>query len=365
VTALPAIHQWAAGAGTGDAITGYVLALQKIIRSWGAESDFFVDYRHVSFDMRRHCRDLRSFPDRLPDGSIVLYHFSIGSEATARFLALPPGVVRVVTYHNITPARYFRSLLPETAAVLAEGREQLRLLAPAIDLALGDSSYNCAEMEEAGCGKTALVPLIRNEPDPGLEPDPLVLSHYGDGAVNWLTVGRVAPNKKVEDVIKAFYYYRRAVQPHARLFIVGSGMPHYLSALQALTVQLDLPGVIFAGHVSASELVAYYRLADVLLSMSEHEGFCLPLLEAMSFDVPVLAYAAAAVPETVGDGGVVFGRKDYRAVAELAHLAATPGEVRRKLIAAGRSHLEKFSAARVEVSLRQALDPLLQPKPGS
>jgi glycosyltransferase involved in cell wall biosynthesis len=255
VTTLPVIHQWAAGAGTGDAISGYVLALQKIIRSWGAESDFFVDYRHVSFDMRRHCRDLRSFPDNLPPGSIVIYHFSIGSGATARFLALPAGIIRVVTYHNITPARYFRALLPETAKVLAEGREQLRLLAPKVDLALGDSSYNCAEIEEAGCRRTALVPLIRNDPDPGLEPDPLVLSHYGDGAVNWLTVGRVAPNKKVEDVIRAFYYYRKTVHPHARLFIVGSGMPHYLSALQALTVQLDLPGVIFAGHVSAAEII--------------------------------------------------------------------------------------------------------------
>ncbi len=362
MTALPVIHQWAAGAGTGDAISGYVLALQKIIRSWGAESDFFVDYRHVSFDMRRHCRDLRSFPDDLPPGSIVLYHFSIGSTATARFLSLPPGIVRGLTYHNITPARYFRSLLPETAKVLAEGREQLRLLAPKVDLALGDSSYNCAELEEAGCRQTSLVPLIRNDPDPGLEPDPLVLSHYGDGAVNWLTVGRVAPNKKVEDVIKAFYYYRRCVHAHARLFIVGSGMPHYLSALQALTVQLDLPGVIFAGHVSAAELVAYYRLADVLLCMSEHEGFCLPLLEAMSFDVPVLAYAAAAVPETVGEGGIVFSRKNYRAVAELAHLAATDGEVRQRLIAAGRRQLEKFSAARVEKSLRAALAPFLKPE---
>jgi glycosyltransferase involved in cell wall biosynthesis len=356
-----ALHQWATGASTGDAITTYALALQEMIRRRGYDSDLFADYRHVSFDMRRSCRDLRAFPDGLPGGSTVIYHFSIGSDLTEKFLRLPPGVRRVISYHNITPPQYFRALLPEAAAVLEEGRRQLRLLSAGADLAMGVSRYNCAELEEAGSPRTAVVPLVWERPDILEEPDPAVLSLYGDRAVNWLFVGRVAPNKKLEDLIKAFAWYRRHVFPNARLFCVGSfaGVERYYSYLRALTVQLDLPGVIFTGHVTAAQLTAYYRLAHVMVCMSEHEGFCLPLVEAMSFGVPVVAFAAAAVPETVAGGGIVFSRKDYPQVAELVHLAVKEGEVRERLIAAGRERLEAFSIATVENSLWEALKPLL------
>jgi len=355
------VHQWAAGASTGDAITSYALALRSMIRNWGCTSDLFADYRHVSFDMRRDCRDIRAFPENPPDGSVVIYHFSIGSDLTERFLSLPPGVTRVVSYHNITPARYVRSLRPRLAKVLAEGRRQLRLLAPETDLAMGDSSYNCAEIREAGCARTVRVPLLWKRPDITPAPDPAVLSTYSDGAVNWIFVGRVAPNKKLEDVIKAFFFYRKEVHPHSRLFLVGSfaGMERYVSSLRALTVQLDLPGVIFTGHVTASQLVAYYRLARVFVCMSEHEGFCLPLLEAMSFDIPVLAFDAAAVPETVGAGGVVFSTKDYLMAAETADLLAKEGPTREGLIAAGRERLHAFDAGAVEEALKAALKPFL------
>ncbi len=361
MTGRQAVHQWVAGASTGDAISSYALALQEMLRRWGFESDLFADFRHVSFDMRRNCRDVRSFPERPAEGTAVIYHFSVGSEVSERFLALPAGVTRILCYHNITPARYFRSLRRETAAVLEEGRRQLLQLAPAADLGLGVSAYNCGELREAGCANTAVVPLIWQRPDVSLPPDGGVLAAHDPRSVSWLFVGRVAPNKKLEDVIRAFYWYRKAVRKASRLFLVGStaGMERYVSSLRALTVQLDLPDVHFAGHVTASQLVAYYRLARVFVCMSEHEGFCLPLLEAMAFDVPVLAYAAAAVPETVGSGGILFHRKDYRLVAELADLAAADGESREALVAAGRRRLDDFSSAKVESALRSALEPWL------
>jgi len=356
------IHQWAAGASTGDAITSYSLALRSMFRGWGCRSEFFADYRHVSFDARRDCRDIRAFPEDLPGRSIVIYHFSIGSDLTERFLSLPRSVTRVVCYHNITPSRYVRSLRPPMAKVLDEGRRQLDLLARATDFAIGDSTYNCDEMREAGCPKTARVPLMWKRPDITPPPDPAVVSSYSDGAVNWIFVGRVAPNKKLEDVIRSFYYFRKTVHPHSRLFLVGSfaGMERYVSSLRALTVQLDLPGVIFTGHVTSSQLVAYYRLADLFVCMSEHEGFCLPLLEAMSFDVPVLAFEAAAVPETVGGGGVIFNRKDHPMVAETAGVMTAPGETRDRLVAAGRERLHAFDESAVEMALREALGPYLE-----
>lgn len=359
------IHQWSAGASTGDAVTSYAMSLREMVRRWGFESEFFSQYRHVSFDMRKHCRDIRSFPAELPEGSIVIYHFSIGSDLTERFLSLPPGITRIIYYHNITPPRYFRSLKPQTAEVLEEGLRQLQRLAPHVDLALGASSYSCRDLEEAGCRRTGLVPLIRKAPDLSRPPDPGVLATWGGRAINWIFVGRVAPNKKLEDVIKAFFYYRRIIRPHSRLFLVGSfgGMERYYSSLTALAVQLDLPDVIFTGHVTDSQLLAYYRLAHVFVSMSEHEGFCLPLVEAMSFGIPVVAYAAAAIPETVGGGGMVFDDKDFRMVAELADLAAVDGETRGRLIAAGGERLRDFDAEAVDKALRRSLEDFL-PKSG-
>lgn len=356
-----AIHQWTAGASTGDAISTYALALQGMLRAMGYESELFTDFNHVSFDMRTHCRDLRSFPADLPGKSAVIYHFSIGSYLTERFLSLPSGVTPILYYHNITPARYFRSFLPETARVLEEGRRQLLQLAPRVELAMGPSLYNCSELEEAGCRRTAHVPLLWDRPDILEPPDPGVLSLYDDRAVNWLFVGRVVPNKKIEDLIRAFFFYRRSVHPDSRLFCVGSfaGAETYYSSLRALAVQLDLPGVIFTGHVTAAQLVAYYRLAHVFVCMSEHEGFCLPLVEAMSFGVPVVAYSAAAIPETVGDGGILFSRKDFPEVAETVDLAARLGEVRELLVAAGKERLKAFGRERVEKALRTALAPFL------
>jgi glycosyltransferase involved in cell wall biosynthesis len=337
------------------------MALQSMNRRWGCESELFADFNHVSFDMRKHVRDLRSFPDALPPGSIVVYHFSIGSALTERFLSLPPEVTRIIYYHNITPAKYFRSFRPETAEVLERGRRQLLQLAPVTALSMAASRYSCAELEEAGSPATAHVPLLWSLPEILTAPDPEVLSLYGDRAVNWLFVGRAAPNKKLEDVIRAFAWYRKRIHPNSRLFFVGSlaGVENYYSYLRALTVQLDVPGVIFTGHVTAAELTAYYRLGHVLVCMSEHEGFCLPLVEAMSFGVPVVAYAAAAVPETTGEGGIVFNRKNYNEVAELVHLAATDRKIREKLIAAGKRRLQAFSADAVEKAFRSAMEPFL------
>jgi glycosyltransferase involved in cell wall biosynthesis len=169
----------------------------------------------------------------------------------------------------------------------------------------------------------------------------------------------VVPNKRQEDVIKVFYHYRQ-LNPHSRLFLVGSWgrMERYLEWLRGFVRYLKLEDVHFCGHIPFSQLLAYYRLADVFVSMSEHEGFCKPLLESMYLGVPILAYAAAGVPDTLGDAGILIKEKRYEIVAELIHLLMTKVDLREAVVARQKERLEHFSSARVMEMLRGYLEKL-------
>lgn len=186
-----------------------------------------------------------------------------------------------------------------------------------------------------------------------------MLKRWQDG-INVLFVGRVSPNKRFEDLILTFYYLKRLVRPDARLLLVGSarGMEPYLEFLQALVERLDLSDVIFTGHVSTAQLVAYYRCASIYLSMSEHEGFGMPLLESMHFGVPIVAYKMSAVPETLGGSGILVKGKEYAAVAELIGLLAEDGDLRARITERQRGRLQDFLPEKVEEHLRELLDNL-------
>jgi glycosyltransferase involved in cell wall biosynthesis len=186
-----------------------------------------------------------------------------------------------------------------------------------------------------------------------------VLKSLGD-KLNVLSVGRLVPNKRFEDLILTFSYLKEFVRPDARLYLVGSTqkMDLYLEFLQTLMTRLDLSDVVFAGHVSTPQLVAYYRCASVYLSMSEHEGFGVPLLESMHFEVPVVAYKAAAVPETLGNSGVLITAKNHAAVAELIGLLVEDRDLREKITARQRERLRDFLPAKAEERLRRLLESL-------
>lgn len=311
------IHQWLPGLATGDAISNYAVSLQKIIKVWGYEGEIFSPGRHITQDVRPLCKDWETYSDFSSKDNIVIYHFSIGSPLSERFRTIPDK--KILIYHNITPEKYFRSINPEKALALYNGREELRALRDVPRLALGVSEYNRMELEEMRYKNTGVLPLILDIDGLSCEPDKKILDLYNDDWINILFVGRITPNKKIEDVIKVFYYYKKSINPKSRLFIVGSfvGMHKYMEYLRALTLELGISSVIFPGHVTMQGLTAYYRLSDVFLCMSEHEGFCIPLLESMHFEIPVIAYSAAAIPETLGGSGVLVYEKDYQKIAEL------------------------------------------------
>ena len=356
-----AIHQIVAGFVEGDAISNHALALQKIFRAWGHGSEIFCPLRHISPRMRGRARDLAAHRAEARPGDLTLFHFSIGSETVDYFRALP--APRVLVYHNITPGRWFHALYDERERILDRGRGELAGLAALPDLCLADSAFNAEELVAAGFRHVEVMPIIVGDPLARERPDEKFLRRWRDGLKNILFVGRVVPNKRFEDLLKAFAAYRRFVGRDARLLLVGSymGLERYLALLKNLARELGLDNVLFTNHVRADQLAGFYRVADLFLCASEHEGFCIPLLEAMAADVPVLAYAAGAVPETLGGSGVLYREKDYPRIAEMMALLLADGPLRRGVVARQRARLAAFDPGLLERRLKGHLARWLAP----
>ena len=347
----PAVHQLLADFAFGDAIGNEVQAYQKLLRAWGLESEIYA----VNQDprLRGKARGLADFEQEVAPDDLVIFHFSIGHELAERLPGLPGR--KVMRYHNITPAHFLEGINPASAARCRLGREQLARLAPLVELGLGCSAYNCAELTAAGCPAVEEVPILLDLGVLETPPDQGVLDRF-DGQPAVLHVGRIAPNKKIEDLIKAHYWLNRLV-PGARLLLVGGegGWAAYAAGLRQLVRDLGVEGVHFAGHTSFAQMMAYYRAASVYLCLSEHEGFCVPLVESMHFGLPILAYDSSGVTGTLGSGGVLLPHKDPILVAELTARALTDDGLRRELAAAGQARLERFRPAVVAADLRRAL----------
>jgi glycosyltransferase involved in cell wall biosynthesis len=358
-TSTPTLHQIVAGFVDGDAISNFALTLQGIFRGWGYDSDIFCPRRHIAPKLCGRAKDIGEHRPLSRREHIVIFHFSIGSETIDYFKRLPER--KVLVYHNITPGRYYRSLYDGRETLLTQGRQELRALAPVPDLSLADSSFNAGELEEAGFRNVKVMPIILNTDYLNCPPDRSIINRYRDGMKNILFVGRIVPNKRFEDLITACHAYRLFLNREVRLLLVGSyiDLERYLALLRNMVRELKLDNVIFTGHIRLEQLTAYYRAADLFLCMSEHEGFCIPLLEAMHFGVPILAYGAAAVPETLGGSGVLVREKDFPRVAELMELLLNDAPLREGIIRRQRERLKDFAPAYLEKKLKGYLAPWL------
>lgn len=350
------LHQMLAGAAPGDAITDQALAIRHWLRGSGYRSDLFGESIHPALE-----GEVAHFSRLGPAdcGDRLIFHYSIGSATIDHALALPARLLTI--YHNVTPPHFVAGLDPRLAAQLEEGRRRLGEMLPATDLALGDSAYNESELIAAGFPRTGVLPIVLDETRLQVPPDQAVLERYGDGKVNLLCAGRLAPNKRPEDAIKVLYYCR-AGGLDARLLLVGSDwLAAYRQWLGDLADALGLgEHVVFTGHVSQAQYNACFRVATVYLTLSEHEGFCKPLIEAMHFRVPIVAYASPAVAETLGPAGVLVRRKEFAAIAELVALVAGDTGLRARLVATGVGRAGGFSYNRVMDTLRSYLAELDQ-----
>jgi len=342
----------------GDAISNSVFALHRSAKTRGYDSQIFAQW--IDPSLRHQVHSLKRYR---PSGGkdILLYHFGLGSELTDFAISLKSKAKMVLLYHNLTPAHYFEYEDPLLAQALRKGREELGEMAEFVELASCNSNYSARELSEIGYRNVVTVPPAYMDEKYEIPPDEGVLERFGDGEVNLLFVSRIAPNKKQEDVIKVFYYYKQ-INPRSRLLFVGHrGVTQvYYKWLLDLIEYLDLKDVYFSGRVPQVELNAYYRLADVLVSMSEHEGFGIFLVESMYFGVPIVAYKCTAIPETLGQAGVLIKKKDFPVIAEVIHLLVSDQDFREAILETQRQRLQDFTEAKVEARFWQSLGPLLE-----
>ena len=349
------INQWLPAAHQGDAVGDSARRVRDLLREKGHEADIFA----LSVDAGL-AEEIRPFTDPAARrGDVTVLHFAVPSPMTAALTTLRGR--RVLQYHNITPAHFFAPYDAGIFRIAALGRSELKSLVGGVDLALGDSEYNREELVALGFPDTGVMPILVDPERLTRHPrQPVLERTLDDGPANILFVGRVAPNKKLEDHIRLAEHYKRYVDTDYRFLFVGrtNAVPRYYAMLRALVSRYEMPPerFLFTGPVPDVELAAYYRTASAYVSLSEHEGFCVPLVEAMAAGVPILAYGAAAVPETLGGAGICFTPKDLELAAETLGLLVYDDELRSVVIAGQRRRLADFSKARAT----EAIDAMIE-----
>jgi glycosyltransferase involved in cell wall biosynthesis len=333
--------------GAHDAVGSHALAVRRALRAAGYASDLYADV--VAPGLADQARPWLDGPGRISPERVVVYHASTHAPLSEWLLARGRRGERIVVdYHNITPPVFFRRWLPDAAWEMTAAREELAALAAVAEASLADSAFNAAELAGLGYRSPEVSPLLVDLDAFRAAPDPPTLARMErqrrNGGAAWLFVGRIAPNKCQHDVLAAFAVYRKLFDRRARLCLVGGvTAPTYLAALQRMVDHLDLEAAVeIVSGSTSEELSARYVGSDVVVCMSEHEGFCVPLLEAMALGVPIVAYRAAAVPETVGDAAVLLGDKEPVAVATAVADLLGDAERRAAIVEAGRARARRF-----------------------
>ena len=340
----PAINQFLPNLAHGDAISNEAIFIRDQLRELGFRSEIYVQY--IDPRVANECHQFTV--ERVEHSDAAIYHHSIGTEITPHLIGFTGP--KCLIYHNITPGEFFEPFRPKFAKILYKGRHDLLQLGQHFRISAGDSAFNAAELAQDGFQNPGVLPLAIDPSKWAFPPDPAIMEQLHDGRTNLLFVGRFAPNKKQEDLIVAFSHYLQ-LDPDARLILVGKPESEdpYVIHLRDLITHLGLTdSVLLPGSIADPQLAAYYRSAHLYWSMSEHEGFCVPLIESMWFDVPIVAFKSSAVPETLAEAGLMFTDKsDMPELAALACLVVKDSALREKLIRAQRSRRLEFLPERV------------------
>jgi len=348
---LPAIHQFHPAASSGDAVTRSLLLTQELLRDLGFASEIYVDRVDASCGDR--LRPLRDYP--AARDNLLLVHHSIGHELVDWVLGLPDR--KLLVYHNITPPEFFPDD-PYFRRWVELGRDQLAQLRPAMVGALCDSPFNAEELVATGYQNIRVLPLLVVTERLRDTPWSAGIVEENAGVFTLLFVGRVERNKCQHDIVEVFRLVDRWLGRRAQCVLVGKPNPcvAYIHELRQLTAALGIADrVRLVGHVPDEELHGWYRAADVFLSMSEHEGFGVPLIEAMAFDVPVIAHASSSVPHTLGGAAVLFEGKPHGEIAALICRLGEDGDLRQRIIERQRQRSAVFTFAALRTQLAVVL----------
>ena len=362
---MPRVHQILATLGYGDAIGNEVLGIHRALRGAGYESEIIVETADPRLE--HLTTDYRDIVGHVSPDDLLIHHFSLGSRASRTAFALPCRMALI--YHNITPPEYFLGVHPQLVRQCYHGRRELTAYRTRCDLALGDSEFNRQELDALGFSPTDVLHVVPDFSHLDVLPDSRIMDAYDDECTNILFVGRMIPNKRPDDVIRFFHAYKTQYDPSARLILAGSygGFDRYMVQLRALVAALGVQDVHILGQVTNEALTAIYDIADLFLCTSEHEGFCVPLIEAFHKRVPVLAYASTAVPATMDGGGVLYDHKDPNRVAALMHALVADHQLVDSVLGAQDAALDRLLARDFDGTLlrfvRQVLDAPRRPMP--
>ncbi|MCK4836402.1 MAG: glycosyltransferase family 4 protein [Candidatus Aminicenantes bacterium] len=330
---LPAFHY-------GDAIGNSTLRFHEYLLSRGIESNIIaltidenLKGKAVSF------KDYKNNPE-----SLKILHFAIPSELTDYFLNISGK--KAMVYHNITPPHFFIDYSDELVKITREGRNQLKRLSKCFDVIIADSQYNADELKEYQFNNIFVFPIMINLDDFSKPHSKAFYDLFKDDRKNIIFVGRISPNKKIEHLIRMLFFYKKYISPSIRLVIAGKTdtLPKYFCSLMDLASRFLLTSedIIFTGHIPQKELLAIYKLGDVFISLSEHEGFCLPLIESCFFEVPVIAYDAGAVSETLAGSGIIVKEFKYDYIAGLSERVLYDPELNSRLKELEKKRIEKY-----------------------
>lgn len=331
----------------GDAVSNDARAINGVISEMGYETGIYAE--NIDGRISEFCiHGIDELPDTKKD-DIIIFNHSTGTDLCDKIKKINGH--KMMIYHNITPPEFFEGYSPAATNLTEYGYKCTKDLANTIEYVMAVSQYNANDLKKMGYNcPMAVRPILIPFSDYEKQPDQKIIDKYSnDGYVNIVFVGRIVPNKKQEDVIASFAYYNKYINQKSRLIIVGSdnGMEIYSRRLKKYADALLLEDVIFTGHISFAAIIAWYRLADVFLCMSEHEGFCVPLVEAMYFNTPIIAYNSSAIGETLGGSGLLLDKKDPAETAMLIDRLANDDTFRKEVIKGQAERLKDFSYEKV------------------
>lgn len=342
----------------GDAVGNDALAIKQMLEEEGYATGIFALAIHPKIRGKNIYR-MELLPE-LTEKDVIIYHYAAADELREFFEYTPARVI--LRYHNVTPSIFFHGYDDNAEKITKEGIEQIEEMRNTVDYGLTVSEFNKQDLIKMGYNcPISVVPILIPFDDYKQKPSESVVEKYSDGITNIVFVGRVVPNKKFEDVIACFAAYKKTYDMAARLFLVGSYQEtdKYYRYLKKYIEDYGINDVIFPGHISFDEILAYYKVANIFLCMSEHEGFCVPLIEAMFFEIPIVAYASTAIPGTLGGSGVVVDTKEPDVVAGIINRIQSDAQYKRNILERQRQRLDDFAYVKIKGQILENLEHVL------
>ena len=343
----------------GDGVGNDCLAIKDMLRRNGFETEIYAEHIDPRLG-KRAAKPVEELPD-LDEKDIVIYHLSTGTQLNYEVAKLRAKLI--VRYHNVTPPEYFADYDIGAYQNSKAGLDGVKYLSGKAKHVMAVSSFNKNDLVEMGYreGGIQVFPILIPFKDYETKPDRDIIAAMNDGRTNIVFTGRLVPNKKQQDLIKTFYYYKKYFDSSARLFNVGSApIPIYDMQLKQYAQKLELEDIYFTGHVKFNQILSYYKIADIYLCVSEHEGFCIPLVEAMYFKIPIIAYESSAVGETLGGSGVLLKEKDCMMAAGLIDRIRKDDSLRQYLIDGEQSRLKRFMPEVIEKEMMEYIKSVIE-----